>query len=83
MKGHTLDVKAVAFSPNGKVLASGSYEGTIRLWRIGEDEPVVISDKYPDLFTIKFSPDGKILASGSYSRTVRLWDVHKWGAIDA
>ena len=79
-KGHNDKIKAIAFSPNGNILASGSDDNTIRLWDVHKREPKTIL-KYTDdkgtptnLISLKFSPDGKILASGNYHE-IDLWDA--------
>jgi len=79
-KGHTDKIKAIAFSPKGNILASGSDDHTIRLWDVYTRKPKTII-KYTDdngtdasLISLKFSPDGKILASGNY-REIDLWDA--------
>jgi WD40 repeat protein len=67
---------AVAFSPDGKVLAAGRRDGGIRLWRA--DTGAVLGDvpgHERAVLSLAFSPDGKTLASGSDDSTVLLWDV--------
>ncbi|GGQ44542.1 nSTAND1 domain-containing NTPase [Couchioplanes azureus] len=74
--GHTDDVGAVAFSPDGTLLATGGHDRTVRLWDPATDQPV------GDPFTghtaavtgVAFSPDGSSLATASSDATVRLWN---------
>jgi WD40 repeat protein len=70
---------SVAFSPDGKRLASSSYDNMIRLWQVDEpnSEPLILSGHTSVVLSVAFSPDGKLLAGGSVDNTIRLWQVNK------
>ena len=74
--GHSFRVNAVAFSPDGLTLASGSRDDTVRLWDVatGEEKSILTGHRY-DVEAVAFSQDGTTVASGSRDGTVRLWDV--------
>ena len=75
LRGHTNYVSSVTFSPDGKTLASGSYDKTIRLWNLDTEEHTVTLTGHTDRITsVTFSPNGNILASGSWDRTIRFWN---------
>lgn len=68
----------VAFSPDSRLLAAGSHEGSIRVWRVGEwKEFSTLVGHGEAVRCLAFSPDGRLLASGSEDGTVRVWDAAK------
>jgi len=77
LNGHTNWVYGLAFSPDGKMLASGSEDDTIILWDIATREPLgpPLTGHTALVHSVAFSPDGQTLASGSWDNTVILWDV--------
>ncbi|MXV72987.1 sigma-70 family RNA polymerase sigma factor [Candidatus Poribacteria bacterium] len=69
-------VLAVAFSPDGTRLASGSTDMTVRLWNTtGGKDSMTLQKHTGPTNALAFSPDGKMLASGSTDKTVQLWDT--------
>ena len=78
LKGHTSWIYSLAFSPDGRTLASGGWDEWIRMWDVETGrERAVLEDHKSEVYCLAFSPDGKTLASGSAnnSSVVKLWDV--------
>jgi WD40 repeat protein len=74
--GHADAVYALAFHPAGDLLASGSYDQTVKLWKWPSGEQVATLTGHTDqVYRIAFSADGSWLASGSADGTVRIWNV--------
>jgi WD40 repeat protein len=80
LTGHTEPVYAVAFSPDGRTMATGAGDDTIRLWNVADPaRPTPLGPPVNGhtgwVYWLAFSPDGRTLASAGRDRTVRLWNV--------
>jgi hypothetical protein len=75
-KEHFEHICSLAFSADGEVLASGSLEGSVRLWETatGQERAYLQKCDQP-IFSVTFSPDGKLLAAGSADGAVWLWET--------
>jgi WD40 repeat protein len=76
MQGDKDCIYSVAWSPDGKIIASGSYDKMVKLWDVASGKELKnLQDHIDAVFAVAFSPDGKHLASASQDRTVKIWDV--------
>jgi len=78
LTGHSGPVNTLAFDPRGVLLATGSSDGTVRLWRAAERRQIAVLAVGGKVRSLAFSPDGRTLAAGSSGAaggTVRLWDM--------
>jgi len=74
--GHTAPVECVSYSPDGTQVASGGYDGTIKLWDTSTGAEVRTLQGHTNaVFDVNFSPDGTRIVSGSWDHTVKIWDA--------
>lgn len=80
LKGELEDVNAIAFSPNGKILALAGQ--TVQLWDVATASPLqTLKGHRHDVGHMAFSPNGKVLASTSMGLSIRLWNVENGAAL--
>jgi WD40 repeat protein len=87
--GQTDGITSIAFSPDGKILASGGalnegmdHSPTIKLWDVRTGKDIrTITGHNGGIYSVSFSPNGKILASGARNGAVKLWDLSNGHAL--
>src|SRR5215467_9548839 len=76
LRGHSSWITRIAWSPDGKIIASPSADKTIRLWDAQTGQLMRTQVGHSAMVgSVAWSPDGKILVSGSYDETIHLWDA--------
>jgi hypothetical protein len=83
ISGHTAVVSCVSFSPDGRRLASGSWDQTVCVWRTppevslppGDQVQLTLRGHTASVRSVSYSPDGRLLASAGGDKTVRVWDA--------
>ena len=75
IEGHSNGVRSVAFSPDGKTIASGSDDNSIKLWNLEGKELCTFTGHSNGVLSVAFSPDGKTIASGSGDSIIKLWNL--------
>ncbi len=87
--GHTDTVTSLAFSPDGRVLVTGSWDGTVRIWDVATGRPLRAMRHGPSpttsvwSTTVVLSPNGQVIASAGQESVVRLWDARTGRQIHA
>jgi WD40 repeat protein len=77
---HTNEVTAISWSPDGRYIASGSWDHTVQVWNAKTGQPLVIYRGHSDnVDALAWSPDGRLIASGSWDRTVQVWQAAQTG----
>jgi WD40 repeat protein len=76
LEGHTDQVTAVAVSPDGRTIVSGSYDRTVKVWEAASGRLLRSLEGHTDWVTaVAVSPDGRTIVSGSRDRTVQVWEA--------
>lgn len=80
--GHSGEIDAIAFTPDGRWLATGSEDKTIRIWDVSTGRTLrTLIGHTALIWSLAFSPDAKRLASASQDGTLRVWDTANWTPI--
>src|SRR5438552_18919088 len=76
LRGHSGWISSLAYFPDGKRLASGSADKTVKIWTISTGEETATLRGHTEyVSSVAISPDGKLLATGSFDKTAKLWNV--------
>lgn len=75
--GHEQDIYSLDFARDGRTIASGSGDRTVRLWDIETGQPLMTLSIEDGVTTVAISPDTKYVAAGSLDKSVRVWDIHQ------
>ncbi|MCA9256797.1 MAG: WD40 repeat domain-containing protein, partial [Phycisphaerales bacterium] len=82
--GHEGEVRAVAFSPDDRLLASGGDDRTVRVWDVATGRLLATMTGHSQkIFTIAFSPDGSRIVSAGNDHVIRFWDTASFGLVFA
>lgn len=78
LSGHEFEVTSAAFSPDGKRLATGSRDWTVRLWDVASGKHLAtLENDSTEVNAVAWAPDGRHLAAASNDLLIRLWDVER------
>jgi glucose repression regulatory protein TUP1 len=80
--GHEQDIYSLDFSRNGRHIASGSGDRTVRLWDVEASQNILTVSIEDGVTTVAISPDGRYLAAGSLDKSVRVWDTSSGAVVE-
>jgi WD40 repeat protein len=75
LRGHGDAVQGVSYSPDGRILAAASPNGTVKVWDLITRQEVLILHADTGIMSVAYSPDGRQLAMGLADRNVKIWDA--------
>jgi len=75
LKANGAPVVSVDFSPNGRLISSGSMDGAVRLWDLGSGRELWVRTNKVPVRSVAFFPDGRRLVAGGYDQTATVWEV--------
>ncbi len=81
LRGHRSRIQSLAFSPNGNLLATGSYDKTVRIWDVStkksyDSPPIVLDDHKDFIWSVVFTSDGQHVLAGTRDKQFRVWPVN-------
>src|SRR6266567_760324 len=83
-RGHSAPVNAIAWSPDSKIIASGSEDKTVQVWDVVTGYNIFTSRDHSSIVTaVDWSPDGSLLASANGDGYVQLWDTSSGRKVDS
>ena len=84
LSGHTNGVRSVTYSSNGRFIATGSYDKTVRLWNAATGAPISTLSGHNDwVSSVTFTPNCQFIVSGSDDNTIRIWTHRRFGSSPA
>jgi WD40 repeat protein len=81
LAGHGNVIRHLAFSPDGSMLASGSWDRTVKIWETRDGNLLQSLSHYDQVDSLAFSPDGNYLAAGSTYGYIRTWYTADWSIL--
>jgi WD40 repeat protein len=75
LEGHSVTVNSISLTPEGTHLASGSFDGTVRIWEVATGQQVRVLNGHSGICVkhVEWSPDGKYIVSGDFNSTSCVW----------
>ncbi len=75
LTGHADGIAVVLYTPEGRAIVSGSWDGTVRVWDASSGECLAVLSQGAEVWDLAISPDGRQIASGGKDHLVKLWDI--------